>query len=72
MVFEERVHTGGLTEISYKWDEKFELDEDRGRDIQEAYVRADERKRRERLYWVLGIIVAILIFGTLAWYLFFR
>ena len=68
----EKVHTGGLTEISYKGDEKFELDEERGRDIQEAYVRADERKRRERLFWILGIIAAILIFGIGAWYLFFR
>lgn len=65
----EKANTGGLTEIRYKGDESFNLDKDRENAINEAYKKADERKRREKLIWIMGIIFIIIIFGIVLYLL---
>ena len=66
----EEVNTGGITSIKHEKGEKFELDKDREKGIEDAYVRAKERKRKERLFWVIGIIFLILVIGIGAFFIF--
>lgn len=65
---EERVNTGGTIDILHSGE--YKLDEERENAIKEAYKRADERKKRERIYWIIGVLIMILIFGIGAFLLF--
>jgi len=63
----EDVQTGGLMRFRYGKDSSSKLDDDRKREIREAYALADERKAREKrnriIFWVLMLIALIILGG---------
>ena len=63
----EDVQTGGLMRFRYGKDSSSKLDDDRKREIREAYALADERKAREKrnriILWVLMLIALIILGG---------
>lgn len=60
----EEVNTGGVKRFVHQGGD-LKLDDERKREIREAYARADERKARERknriILWVVGIIILIIL-----------
>jgi len=62
----EEVNTGGLMRFKYGQNNSGKLSERERNEIKDAYTRADERKRREKLQrliiWI--IIGLIVVFGA--------
>ena len=68
----EQVQTGGVMSFHYSGAHKPQrIPEKDKRDIDIAYARADERKRRERRNRVIGWIIAVLL-ALILLFLFFR
>lgn len=69
----EQVATGGLMTFRYQNDQKLQLDPEKRREIREAYAKADERKRKEKLKKriILGIIIftLLILIGTITYFL---
>ena len=57
----EKVQTGGTKTFDYRKSSQSGLDERERREIEKAYQKADERKRREKRNKIILIIIAILI-----------
>ena len=68
----ERIQTGGLKIFDYRKSEKKNLTEEQKREIQEAYSKYDERKKREKTRRFILILLAIilLVAGILAFIIF--
>lgn len=64
----EEVETGGLMRFRYSG-EQSKLSEEKKKEIDAAYARADERKRKEklrrRMLWIVGIIITIALIVSL-------
>jgi cytoskeletal protein RodZ len=61
----EKVNTGGVMSFDYSKSGKQKLDENRKRDVEEAYLRADERKAKEKrnrtILWIVLVLVLIFL-----------
>ncbi|MBI3334372.1 hypothetical protein HYZ97_02710 [Candidatus Pacearchaeota archaeon] len=61
----EEVSTGGLVKFKYSGEKTPSLSDERRREIRNAYLRAEERKIREKrnkaLWWIL---IALVIIGV--------
>jgi len=61
----EEVNTGGLHRFVRSRGEELKLDDERRKDIREAYARAEEREAREKrnrmIFWIAGIILLALL-----------
>ncbi|MDP2628725.1 MAG: hypothetical protein Q8P15_02410 [Nanoarchaeota archaeon] len=61
----EKVQTGGVMSFDYSNSKKKELDIDTKNEIEEAYIKASERKMREKkkrmILWIVVILVLILV-----------
>lgn len=66
----EDVSTGGLMRFRYGKDNSPRLDDNRKREIQEAYAQSYERKALEKrnrmIFWVLALIVLVVL-GFVVW-----
>ena len=70
----EEVSTGGLVRFRYEKNaNKSNLSEEKKKEIQEAYVAADERKRKEKLlrlvFWIIGTIALVALVLLLRFFL---
>ncbi len=68
----ENVQTGGIMNFRYEKAGKQRISESERREIEEAYARADERKRRERrdkkVKWIVIALIIILIISGISYY----
>ena len=61
------VNTGGLKKFVYSKDHKPKADPEVEREIDEAYKKYYERKRKERIRnWIIAIVIVL---GILGWFL---
>ncbi len=65
----EQVETGGVMTFRYGREHQPVLDGKLKKDIEKAYARASERKKRERLrkslWWILGIIIFLILIAAI-------
>lgn len=68
----EEVETGGLMRFRYSGEHAKLSDKDK-KDIEEAYRKADERKRREKkkkhIIWTISILILILLIAVSVYFL---
>lgn len=60
----EEINTGGLKKIKYEKDYEPELDDERTRQIEEGYKKAEKRKRKQKIFWII-VAIAIILLGIL-------
>lgn len=66
----EEVNTGGLVRFKYDKENQAKMSDDEKREIREAYAKADERKRKEKLMrWIIWIILGIIVIGGIGYFL---
>tara|TARA_Y100000310_G_scaffold336250_1_gene420286 strand:- start:270 stop:482 length:213 start_codon:yes stop_codon:yes gene_type:complete len=66
----ERVQTGGVKSFDYSKRKQRKLVDSEKSEIRQAYMRAGERKQRERRNRILmWVIIALILIGGLGWYL---
>lgn len=66
----EEVNTGGTRIFRYGGSDAPRLKEEERREIQEAYAKADERKRKEKTRnWIIFIVIALVVLGILTYLL---
>lgn len=69
----EKVSTGGNMTFNYDKGHAPKLDERGRREIEEAYARAEERKRKERRNRIiLGVVIALIVVAAALSYVFLR
>ena len=61
----ERVNTGGVKSFDYSKLEDQKLSDNKKREIEDAYAKAAERKRREKrdraVFWIIVILILIVL-----------
>ena len=61
----EQVQTGGVMQFDYRGANRGGMQETEKRDIEEAYVVADERKKKQKrnkiIFWVVLIAILLLV-----------
>jgi len=69
----ENVSTGGLRGFRHG-KEDYNLDNERKKEIEEAYLKYYERKEKERkrriIWWIVGILIGLVIIGLVGFKLF--
>jgi hypothetical protein len=72
IIMAEEVNTGGLMRFRHDKDSQDKLSDEERNDIREAYAKADERKRREKVQRVIIWMIIALIIVAGAGYLLLR
>lgn len=66
----EEVNTGGLMRFRHDKDNEAKLSDSERNDIREAYAKADERKRREKITrWIIWIVIALAAVAGIGYFL---
>lgn len=66
----EEVNTGGLMRFKHDKGSEAKISESERNEIREAYARADERKRKEKLQRIIiWIIVTLIVVGAIGYLL---
>lgn len=66
----EEVNTGGLVRFRHDKDSEAKLSDSERNEIREAYAKADERKRKEKLQrLIIWIIVVLVVLGAMGYLL---